>query len=109
MANGNATIKLSPKASASSHPPAPSPGPRLVRKAPVLPSAVPTKEDRHFTVEVGPDQIRALVELIDYDGLAKVAEYMAVDPTVVLRVCAGLMHTCRAESRHRIKAFFALK
>jgi hypothetical protein len=104
--NGSSAIKL---ASPNGKAPAPSPSPRLVRKPPVIPSSVPSKTERHFMVEVGPDQIRSLVELIEYDGLPKVAEYMRVDPSTVLRVCAGLLHTCRPETRHRIKAFFATK
>lgn len=110
MANGNgsAAVRLP---SAPRPAPTPTPGPitttRVIRRTPgALPSKVPTRE-RHFGVEVGPEQIRDLVELIQYDGLAKVAEYMDLDPVTVLRVCAGLMHMCRLGTQHKIRAFFA--
>ena len=106
--NGSAAVKL-PSASRPSHPPTPGPitTRRVIRRVPGgLPSKVPTRE-RHFGVEVGPEQIRDLVELIQYDGLPKVAEYMGLDSTTVLRVCAGLMHMCRLDTQHKIRAFFA--
>lgn len=101
----NIAIKLPTPKTGNTVSPTPTPT-RVVRRIPKYPARV-TEKERHFGVEVGAEQIKDLVELIQYDGLARVAEYMELDPVTVLRVCAGLMHMCRAETQHKIRAFFA--
>ena len=82
-------------------------GPAAVVRPRAVPASVASKQ-RHLETVIGDAEIRTLVQLIEYDGLAAIAEAIGISQLTLLRVTAGMMGRCHARTRHAVRRFFAL-
>ena len=72
----------------------------------ILPSVLPDRE-RYLDVEIGPREVRMLIQLIECDGIAEIAKAIGVGSLVLLRVGSGMIHHCTPKSQLAVRRFFA--